>query len=89
MKNHANMRNKLIFIKFDGIKCLDFRQKKVSEIRIMVLGFWTLFYLHTSDNLLPCTETKCGTVKTKPKKPVTIHLEANGTNWNVQISDTV
>ena len=30
-------------------------RKKVSEIRTFVFGFRTLFYLHTSDNLLPFT----------------------------------
>ena len=30
-------------------------RKKVSEIQTFVFGFRTLFYLHTSDNLLPFT----------------------------------
>ena len=29
--------------------------KKVSKIGTFMLGFQTLFYLHTSDNLLPFT----------------------------------
>ena len=30
-------------------------RKKLTEIPTFEFGFWTLFYLHTSDNLLPFT----------------------------------
>ena len=39
----------------NGTKSLDFRQEKVSEIWTFVFWLRTLFYLHTSDKLMPST----------------------------------
>ena len=52
--------------------------KKVFEIQTSVFGFQTLFYLHTSDNLLPFTYSvrlNVGVSKRNQKKPIASHLK--------------
>ena len=69
---------------------LDFRQNFFFwnpniSVRISDTFFW-----NASNDLLSSTysvEAKCGSVKTKPKKPVASHLEANGTCSNIRISN--